>query len=95
MKLQDPIKQRTAQRALSALEGPLSQLLEARNIAWLDLERAKLKIKQFLAACEVIRKEAAGLAVNREALPPMVQGLIKQIQFRAAAKSVHFVQRAD
>ena len=80
----------TAMRPLSDLDGPLSHLLMERNAAWLALEKAKLNLEQFMAACEVIREEAAGRTVNRESLPLAVQGLIKQIHFRSAEKAVKF-----
>jgi hypothetical protein len=83
-------KGKPTRRPLSELDGPLIHLLEDRNTAWLALEKAKLKIEQFMAACEVIREEASGRMINRASLPPVVRALIKQINFRAAAKAVRF-----
>jgi hypothetical protein len=82
-------------RPLSDLDGPLSHLLEERHAAEAALRRAQANVDAFIMAAEYLVAQAHGEPTPVDALPASVQGWVKRIEFRAAAKSVSFTQRAD
>ena len=86
-----------AAKPASKLDGLLTGLLNRRNEVELELERAKLKIEEFLGACTVITETAMGRPVKLNELPPGVLVCLEEIRrhYGAERRVRNFVQRAD